>query len=136
MLAEITRADAELGGGPTGQDGDGVLELSALQAGIGEQGFRGGDLGIGGRHVAGRHRVAGFVLVIYDVIGFLVFDDRAREQRDQGIGRAQTEIGDGELSLRGELGIIKIGGARLRARRIGFDLPASSAPRRLNPRWR
>ena len=85
MLGEIARADAELGGGSTSQDGDGVFELSALQAGIGELGLGGGDLGIGGRHVAGRHRVAGFVLVVHDVIGFLVFDDRAGEQRDQGI---------------------------------------------------
>jgi len=59
-----------------------MLELGALQARISELGFGGGDLGIGGRHVAGRHRVAGFELVVHDVIGLLVLNDRACEQRD------------------------------------------------------
>jgi hypothetical protein len=77
VLGEITRADAELGGGPAGQYGDGMLELRALQAGIGELGFSCGDLGIGGCDVPGRYRLAGFVLVIHDVIGFLVFGDCA-----------------------------------------------------------
>ncbi len=60
---------------------------------------------------------------------------RAAEQHErlfvQGlklVGRAQVEIGGGELNLRGELRIGEIGGARLRRRRIGLDRAADAAP--------
>ena len=92
-----------------------MLELRALQTGIGELRFGSGDLGVGGGDIACGHRIAGFELVVHDLIGALVFGDGAREQRDQGIGGAQIEIGDGKLGLRRELGIIEIGGTRLRA---------------------
>src|SRR5262249_50362544 len=67
-------------------------------------------------------------MVVYAVVGFLFFCGRAREQRDQGIGGPETEIGDGELGLRGELGVVEIGGAGLRARCIGLDLAPDAAP--------
>ena len=44
------------------------------------------------------------------------------------VGRAQIEIGDGELDLRGELRIGEIGGARLRRGGVGLDRAADAAP--------
>ena len=128
MLGEIARADPKLGGRPAGQNGNRVLELGTLRTYGGKLGLGRGDLGVGGGHIAQSHREAGFVLVVHDLIGFFVFRDRAREQRDQGIRRAEIEIGDGKLRLRRELGVVEIGGARLRAGSIGFDLPPHAAP--------
>src|SRR5262249_39208405 len=71
---------------------------------------------------------AAFDLVFHDAVGFIGFGDRGPEQREQGIGGPETERGDGELGLRGELGVVEIGGAGLRARCIGLDLAPDAAP--------
>ena len=71
MTGQIVRRDSQFRGGPSDQNGNGVLELRALHTGGEKLGLGRGDLGIRGSHVAGRHRVTGFVLVVHDVVGLL-----------------------------------------------------------------
>ena len=126
--AKRARPNAELGRRPSDQDGDGVLELRPRDARVVELRLRGRDLRVGGADVALRHRIAGLELIIHDRIIPFVFLDRAGQQSDQRIRGAQIEISGRQRGLRGELGIIEIGGAHLSARGIALDLPADPAP--------
>ena len=127
--AQQARRDGELGRRPADQHGDGVLELRALDA---ERRCACAsaveNLRCGGGDVAARHRVTGVELIVHDLERSFVLGDGAGEQIEQRIRGAQIEIGGGELRLRRKLGVVEIGGARLRGGGVALDLPAHFAP--------
>ena len=86
------------------------------------------DLRFGGGDVAFGHRKAGVELIAHDLERLFVFLRIADQQVVQGIRRKQIEISGGERRLRRKLGVVEIGGGRLRRRRVALDLPAHLAP--------